>query len=303
MLARLHQRFPVFFARAPHFIALMRLDRPIGIWLLLWPTLLAVFIAGDGRPAGHILFIFVLGVVLMRSAGCVINDWADRGFDGAVARTRGRPIPAGLLQPKEALLLFAVLVTAAALLLPFLNLATFYWSFGALGLATLYPFMKRYTHLPQVVLGAAFSWAIPMAFVAQGQAPGPVCWLLYAANLCWTVAYDTQYAMCDRDDDLKAGIKSTAILFGDMDLPIIASLQALFLFALWLLGGRLDLAWPWYAGIAAAALLFAWQLRHAADRAPARCLEAFLHNHRVGAVLFAGLVFGYLFKTAPVLPG
>ncbi|MDP2228167.1 MAG: 4-hydroxybenzoate octaprenyltransferase, partial [Moraxellaceae bacterium] len=242
------------------------------------------------------------GVVLMRSAGCVINDWADRDVDGQVTRTKDRPLASGQVRPKEALLLFAVLVAASAALLPFLNMATFYWSFGALGLATLYPFMKRLTHLPQVVLGAAFSWAIPMAFVAQGQTPGPVCWLLYAANLCWTVAYDTQYAICDREDDIEAGIKSTAILFGDMDLPIIASLQTLFLFALWMLGARLELAWPWQAGLAAAALLFAWQFKHCEKREPAACLDAFRHNHFVGAVLFAGLFFGYLFKSAPVLP-
>jgi 4-hydroxybenzoate polyprenyltransferase len=199
LLKPLLTRFP----RLPDFIALARLDRPIGIWLLLWPTLWAVYIAGNGMPSARILIIFTLGVVLMRSAGCVINDWADRHVDGQVQRTKDRPIVSGKVRANEALVLFVALVAAAAALLPFLNKATFYWSFGAIGLATLYPFMKRFTHLPQVVLGAAFSWSIPMAFVAQGETPGPACWLLYAANLCWTVAYDTQYAMADREDDLQ----------------------------------------------------------------------------------------------------
>ena len=286
--------------RLPDFIALARLDRPIGIWLLLWPTLWAVYIAGNGTPSARILILFTLGVVLMRSAGCVINDWADRNVDGLVSRTKDRPLASGKIKPHEALIFFVALVAAAALLLPFLNKATFYWSFGALGLAMLYPFMKRFTHLPQVVLGAAFSWAIPMAFVAQGETPGPVCWLLYAANLCWTVAYDTQYAMVDRDDDIEAGIKSTAILFGDMDLLIIGSLQAMFLLALWMLGNRLGLAWPFFASIAGAAVLFGVQYRRSESREPSACFSAFLHNHWVGALLFAGLYLGYLFKTLPI---
>jgi len=274
------QRFP----RLPDFIALARLNRPIGVWLLLWPTLWAVFIAGQGAPSARILLVFSAGVVLMRSAGCVINDYADRDFDGKVWRTQGRPLATGRVRPREALAFFALLVGLAALLLPFLNLTTFYWSFGALAIAVAYPFMKRYTFLPQVVLGAAFSWGIPMAFTAQNQVPGVVCWLLYAANLCWTVAYDTQYAMADRADDLKAGIKSTAILFGAWDRFIIGCLQAMFLLALALLGWLLGLAWPFYAALAGAA------------REPAACLAAFLHNHWVGALLFAGLYLGYLLK-------
>jgi 4-hydroxybenzoate polyprenyltransferase len=286
------QRFP----RLPDFVALARLNRPIGIWLLLWPTLWAVFIAGNGHPPASILLIFSLGVVLMRSAGCVINDFADRDFDGQVWRTKGRPLATGKVRPKEALAFFALLVGLAALLLPFLNLTTFYWSFGALAIAVAYPFMKRYTFLPQVVLGAAFSWGIPMAFTAQGQTPGLVCWLLYVANLGWTVAYDTQYAMADRADDLKAGIKSTAILFGAQDRLIIGILQALFLVLLAVLGWQLGLAWPFYVALAGALGLFGWQARLTREREPAACLAAFLHNHWVGALLFAGLYLGYLLR-------
>ncbi len=298
MLATLKQHWPALSARTPDFIQLMRLDRPIGIWLLLWPTLWALYIAGNGVPHGRVLLVFMVGVVLMRSAGCVINDWADRDFDGQVARTKDRPLATGKVTGREALLLFAVLVGLSALLLPFLNLTTFYWAFGALGLAAAYPFMKRLTFLPQVVLGAAFSWAIPMAFTAQEQIPGQLCWLLYAANLSWTVAYDTQYAMADREDDLKAGIKSTAILFGDMDRPIIAFLQATFLFALYLLGRQLGLAWPFYLALLGAAGLFAQQWKMTEGYDSARCLAAFLHNHWVGGLLFAGLFLGYVFKPA-----
>ena len=297
LFAPLLTRWP----RLPDFLKLARLDRPIGIWLLLWPTLWAVYVAGQGLPSLRIIAVFTAGVVLMRAAGCVINDWADRDFDGQVWRTKERPLANGRIKSREALALFVLLLAAAALLLPLLNITTFYWSFGAVALAASYPFMKRYTYLPQVVLGAAFSWGIPMAFVAQGQTPGPECWLIFAANLCWTVAYDTYYAMADRDDDLKAGIKSTAILFGDMDLLIIASLQGLFLLALWMLGNRLQLAWPFYAALPVAALLFVHEFRLAAGREPAQCLQAFLHNHWAGAVIFIGVFLGYLFKAAPVL--
>lgn len=291
-LAPLLTRFP----RLPDFLKLARFDRPIGTWLLLWPTLWAVYIAGDGRPALSIVVIFTLGVVLMRAAGCVINDFADRDFDGQVRRTKERPLAAGRIRGKEAVIFFLLLLGLSASLLLFLNRQTFYWALGAVALASLYPFMKRYTHLPQVVLGAAFSWGIPMAFVAQGKVPGPECWLIFAGNLCWTVAYDTWYAMADREDDLQAGIKSTAILFGDMDLLMIGCLQAMFLLALWLLAGRLDLGWPFAAALLGTAALFAWQFRHAGSREPQRCFEAFLHNHWAGALVFAGLLLAWLFK-------
>lgn len=284
-----------FASRLPDFIALMRLDRPIGIWLLLWPTLWAVWIAGDGHPSLSIVLIFTLGVVFMRSAGCVINDYADRHWDGEVARTADRPLVTGRVSAKEALLLFALLVGLSASLLLWLNRETFYWSFGALALATLYPFMKRHTYLPQVVLGAAFSWAIPMAFVAQGKSPDALCWLLYSANLAWTVAYDTQYAMCDRDDDLKAGIKSTAILFGELDLLMVGLLQGLFLVGLLLLGQQLSLGWPWYAGLLAAFILFALQAWQTRARESQACLDAFKNNHLVGLVVFIALLGGWLF--------
>ncbi|MCC2636962.1 MAG: 4-hydroxybenzoate polyprenyltransferase [Moraxellaceae bacterium] len=301
MSASLFDTLLARFPRLPDFLKLARFDRPIGTWLLLWPTLWAVYIAGDGRPPLGIIVVFSLGVVLMRAAGCVINDLADRNFDGQVARTRERPLATGRIGAKEAAAFFIVLLALAASLLLFLNKTTFYWAFGAVALASLYPFMKRFTHLPQVVLGAAFSWGIPMAFVAQGKVPGPECWLLFVGNLCWTVAYDTYYAMADRDDDLKAGIKSTAILFGDMDLMIIGSLQAMFVLALWMLAGRLGLAWPFAVSLLGVLALFAWEFRLAGEREPARCLQAFLHNHWAGALLFAGVFLGYLFKAAPVV--
>ena len=243
------------------------------------------------------MLIFTLGAVLMRAAGCAINDFADRHVDGQVERTKHRPLASGRISAKEALVVFAVLVAASASLLLFLPLVVFWWSFGALALATLYPFMKRFTYLPQFVLGAAFSWAIPMAFVAQGQATDAMCWLLYAANLCWTVAYDTQYAMTDRPDDLKAGVKSTAILFGTYDLLIIGVLQVAFL---GLLGAVLSLAGLGLASVAIVALpalLLIYQYWLCRDRVPAHCFAAFLHNRWVGRVIFLLLVLQYAWST------
>ena len=206
---------------------LCRFDRPIGTELVFWRMMWALWVANQGIPSLNTLIPMVLGTIFMRAAGCAINDFADRKVDGAVERTKTRPLATGVIQAREAIYVFLGLIVASAAMLLFLPIETFYWSFGALGLAFIYPFMKRYTHLPQVVLGAAFSWAIPMSYTAVGQTPDLTCWLLYFGNLAWTVAYDTQYAITDRDDDLKIGVKSTAILFGRYDIQIISTLQAL----------------------------------------------------------------------------
>lgn len=281
-------------SRLGAYARLIRLNRPIGIEVLLWPTLWAVWLASNLRPSWHQVIIFTLGAVLMRSAGCAINDFADRKVDGLVKRTADRPLANGEISAKEALAVFFVLVMLSATLLFFLPLRVSLWACGALFLATLYPFMKRWTYLPQFVLGAAFSWAIPMAYVAAGRAPDLTCWLLYLANLCWTVAYDTQYAMTDRADDLKAGIKSTAILFGRYDLMLIGLLQAIFLVLLSISvsksghGGLLFAIAPISIG------LFAWQYWHSRDRKPAHTFAAFLHNRWIGRSIMAMLVIGGL---------
>jgi 4-hydroxybenzoate polyprenyltransferase len=276
------------------YVQLTRLDRPIGIELLLWPTLWAVWLAGQQTNAHHpswqIILIFILGVIFMRSAGCVINDFADRNVDGQVERTKNRPLASGKISSKGALLLFGVLLLMSAALLLFLPIQTVYWAFGALFLATLYPFMKRWTYLPQFVLGAAFSWAIPMAYVAQGQTPGLVCWLLYVANLSWTVAYDTQYAMTDRSDDLKAGIKSTAILFAQHDLLIIGLLQAVFLVLMAIVFWLLHLSVFAFIGLFIALLLFINQYLRTRDRLPAHTFWAFLNNCWIGRVVWLSVV-------------
>lgn len=281
-------------SRLHAYARLLRLDRPIGIFLLLWPTWWALWMASGGKPSLTNLLVFTAGVVLMRSAGCAINDFADRDFDKQVWRTRGRPLAAGEITPKEAVGLFLVLAFLAFVLTLFLNLYTIVMSVGGLLLAAAYPFMKRYTHLPQVVLGAAFSWAIPMAFAAEQEAMPPLAWVLFFANLAWTVAYDTFYAMADRDDDLKAGVKSTAILFGRHDLAIIGALQALTLALLAVAGVMAGLGWPFHAALALAAGLFVYQHRLAAQRVPADCLRAFLHNNWVGMAVFAGLYVAYV---------
>ena len=279
--------------RAWDFIQLMRLDKPIGISLLLWPTLWALWIAAKGVPSVANLLIFVFGVILMRSAGCVINDYADRNFDGHVKRTEARPLASGKVQPREALALFGVLLAISLALVLCTNSRTIWLSFGAVALAACYPFMKRYTYYPQVVLGAAFSWGIPMAFTAQtGELPAAL-WLLYLANLLWTVAYDTYYAMVDRDDDLKVGVKSTAILFGDADRLIIGCLQGLALLCLLLAGARFELGVYYHLGLAVAAGCFAWQLWSTRKREPQACFAAFLHNHWAGLAIFLGIVADY----------
>lgn len=270
-------------------ISLTRINRPIGIFLLLWPTLWALWLAADGFPEPKILLIFIAGVVLMRSAGCVINDFADRNFDGRVNRTQNRPLATGLISAKTALVFFLLLCLIAFALVLLTNLKTILLSLGALALASAYPFMKRYTYLPQVVLGAAFAWAIPMAYTALDNDLNATTWLLYTATVLWTVAYDTQYAMVDRDDDLKVGIKSTAILFGEQDRIIIVVLQGLALMALILAGLQQQLAWPFYLGIIAAGTLFGYQWHITATRDPGQCFVAFLNNNWVGLVLFLGI--------------
>lgn len=288
-LARLHPR-------AQDFIDLTRLNRPIGIYLLLWPTLTALWIAAQGAPSLANLLIFSLGVVLTRSAGCAINDFADRRFDGHVERTRARPLASGRIAPREALLTFAVLMLAAFALVLLTNAATVWLSFGAVALAALYPFMKRYTYYPQVVLGAAYSWGILMTFTASGDALPPAAWLLYLANLLWTVAYDTYYAMTDRDDDLRIGVKSTAILFGDADRLIIAILQGLSLLCLLLAAARFELGAAFHLGLAVAAACFAWEYWSTRSGERQACFRAFLHNHWAGLAILAGTIADYALR-------
>ncbi len=271
-----------------------RMDKPIGTYLLLWPTYWALWIASDGWPNMHILIVFSLGVFIMRSAGCVINDYADRKVDGKVERTKNRPLVNGMMTSNEAINLFGVLIGMALGLVLTLSWPTIYLSVVALILAALYPFMKRYTQLPQVFLGAAFSWGMIMAFAeAQGEIP-LVAWLLFIANLCWTVAYDTMYAMVDRDDDLKIGVKSTAILFADNDKRIIGFLQLLTLALLWTVGDILAFGWPYQLTLVVVAALFSYQQLLISNRERDACFKAFLHNHWVGLIVFVGILFEYL---------
>jgi 4-hydroxybenzoate polyprenyltransferase len=280
--------------RLYQYYLLTRLHKPIGILLLLWPTLWALWLAAEGVPSLPILLVFTLGVVLMRSAGCVINDYADRAFDPQVRRTRERPLATGLVSPREALVLFAVLCLIALTLVSTLNRLTIYLALGALVLAAVYPFTKRYTHLPQVVLGAAFGWAIPMAFAAVQDGVPKLAWLLFTVNVLWATAYDTFYAMVDRDDDLKIGVKSTAILFGEADLLVIGVLQILVLLGLVLVGRMAGLGLFFYLGLLVAAGLALYQQYLARQRAPAGCFQAFLNNNWFGAAVFAGIFIHYL---------
>jgi 4-hydroxybenzoate polyprenyltransferase len=275
---------------------LMRLHKPIGIYLLLWPTLWALWIAGEGRPDLLVLVVFVAGVVLMRSAGCVINDFADRNFDGHVARTRDRPIAAGRVSTGEALLLFLGLCVSAFLLVLLMNSLTVWLSLAACLLAASYPFMKRYTHLPQVYLGVAFGWAVPMAFAAQtGEVPR-TAWLLFIATVLWATAYDTMYGMVDREDDRKIGLKSTAILFGDADRLIIGIIQVLALCALALAGQAAGLGFYYYFGLLLATGLALYQQFLIRERRPEQCFKAFLNNNWFGAAVFSGIILEFLAK-------
>lgn len=293
------------------YMQLTRFDKPVGIELLLWPTLWGVLLAAMGQaqeqganaglPSLKIFVIFALGAILMRAAGCAINDFADRNVDGHVTRTKGRPLADGRLSGKEAIGAFLVLVILSASLLLFLPTAVFYWSLGAVLLAFIYPFMKRYTHLPQVFLAAAFGWSIPMAYVAVAGAPDIWCWMLFAAYMCWTVAYDTQYAMADREDDLKIGVKSTAILFGRYDIVIISILQTLFLILMGIV------VWHYFAptslniapvfGLALVAMMFTKQNNACASRNALACFQAFLANIWVGRYVFALIAVSCIWTT------
>ena len=280
--------------RIINFALLCRLDKPIGTYLLLWPTLWALWLASKGNPDINILLIFIGGVILMRSAGCVINDYADRKIDGKVNRTQNRPIATGKIFPRQALTLFTILCLAAFGLVLMLNWLAISLSLVAIVLAAIYPFMKRYTYMPQAFLGLAFGWSVPMAYAAQSNSLPEVAWLLLTATVLWATAYDTIYAMIDREDDLQLGVKSTAILFGEADILIIGVIQATFVLTLFIVGNKLELSWIYYLSILVAVGLMGYQHKLIKDREPDQCLKAFLNNHWVGATIFAGIYLHYL---------
>lgn len=292
--ALLSNRFPNFSAKLPAFIVLTRADKPIGIYLLLWPTLSALWIAANGFPPLDLLLIFSLGTAIMRSAGCCINDFADEKFDGSVARTNMRPLSIGLLTRQDALYAFIALSLIAFLLVLLTNRLTVLLSFGAVAVASLYPFVKRVSHLPQLVLGIAFSWGMLMAFTAVNGSLNPDAFLLFIANCLWTVAYDTEYAMVDKEDDLRIGVKSTAILFGDADRLIVGLLQLMFLIAMWVAGREFDLGLPYFLSLIVAGGLLTYQQWLIRERKPGPCFTAFLNNNWVGASIFTGVVVSYL---------
>lgn len=274
---------------------LCRFDKPIGTELVFWPTMWAMWIANKGIPEMGVLIPMILGTIFMRAAGCAINDFADRKVDAHVERTKTRPLATGVISAKEAIFVFLALVAASACMLFFLPIETFYWSFGALFLAFIYPFMKRYTHLPQVFLGAAFSWSIPMGYSAVGVEPNLTCWLLYFGNLAWTVAYDTQYAITDREYDLKIGVKSTAILFGKYDIEMISILQALSIVLIATAFYLENILIPF--GLTALLLVcadFIYQWTKTNDRDPQRCFWAFRHNRWVGLMIFIGIFVSFI---------
>lgn len=277
-------------------VQITRFDKPVGSYLLLWPTFWALWIAAEGVPTLANLIIFTLGVFLMRSAGCVINDYADREIDRHVKRTKDRPLTQGRLTEKQALIGFAVLCLTSFVLVLFTNSLTIWLSFGGVALAALYPFMKRHTYLPQVFLGAAFSWAIPMAFAAEANQLSTICWLIFIAKLSWTVGYDTIYAMVDRDDDLKIGVKSTAILFGDMDVTIIATLYAVAHLCLLSVGSQLQLHWSYWLCWLAAGGFMVWQIINIRSRDRMGCFRQFRLAHWYGVMMWAGLIAGYALR-------
>lgn len=272
---------------------LVRLDRPIGIWLLLWPTLWAVWIAADGHPQRRLLAIFVLGTIVMRSAGCIANDLADRNIDPHVQRTRARPLAARTISPYEALAALAVLLGLALCLALSLNAFSVQLAFVGAALALTYPLLKRLFAMPQLYLGLCFGWGVPLAFAATLGTVPRAGWLLLIATVLWAGVYDTQYAMVDRDDDLRIGVHSSAILFGDMDRIMIGAMQLMVLLALWLVGRSLHFELPYECGLAVGALLFAWQQWLIRERARAACLLAFQNNNYFGAAVFAGILLQY----------
>jgi len=296
MRTTIKKAFDTLYPTIWDFVELMRLDKPVGIYLLLWPTAWALCIAGSGEPDLQIVLVFIAGVILMRSAGCAINDFADRDFDGQVARTDQRPLVTGRLHARHALICTAILLLLAFILVLQLNRLTFYWSIGAVLIASIYPFMKRYTYLPQVVLGAAFAWSIPMAFSALQNKVPAYAWLLYLATVLWTIAYDTIYAMVDRDDDIEAGIKSTAILFGDADKIMIGILQCTTIFSFIFLARELNFSWVFYIFLSLACGLFIYQQVLIQHRLPEKCFQAFKHNSWVGMVIFLGIASHYFFN-------
>ncbi len=279
--------------RAHNYALLMRLDKPVGWLLLLWPTYWGLWAAAKGRPSWSLLVIFSLGVVVMRSAGCVINDYADRWLDGRVKRTAQRPLVDGRVAPREALMVFAALMGVALVLVAFTNTLTIQLAFVGAALAITYPYLKRHTHLPQLWLGAAFGWSVPMAYAAQKGEVDPIAWLLFLANVLWSTAYDTLYAMVDRDDDLKAGAKSTAILFDDMDLIAVGLIHAGFLYAMWLVGTRLQLGHNYTVGWSAALAIIALQHWIARSRQRDDCFRAFKLSHWAGAALWVGMAVDF----------
>ena len=289
---------PSFLNQLSNYALLMRLDKPIGIWLLLWPTLWALWLAGKGHPNTNVFIVFMLGVIIMRSAGCVLNDFADRKIDPYVERTRSRPIASGAVAPMEALTLFVALALIAIGLATMLNRQAQVLAVIAAALTIVYPFIKRFISMPQFVLGAAFGWAVPMAFAAQtGQTP-QLAWLVFGTALIWAVIYDTFYAMADREDDLKLGVKSTAILFGNADLCVIGGLQILMLVTLVFIGNMAELSAWYYTSVVITGILMIYHQWIARDRQPANCFNAFLHNQYIGMTMFIGIVLHYTFNPA-----
>ncbi len=294
LVSRFRAQFPELYEKLPAFVELTRINRPIGIYLLLWPTITALWIAAEGFPGLGLFLIFTLGTTIMRSAGCCVNDFADYRIDGQVLRTEQRPIPSGTLKRQDAFLCFGVLSGIGFLLVLLTNRETVLLSMGAIALIAIYPFMKRYTNLPQLVLGVAFSWGILMAFTAVTSDIPQAAYLLFIANALWTIAYDTQYAMVDREFDIQIGVKSTAILFGDADRLIIGMLQLMFIVSLILAARQLQMGTVFYVSLIAASGLLAYQQYLIRHRLPGPCFKAFLNNNWVGAAIFLGTFLNYL---------